>query len=205
VDTFDNVSDIHRRLAVRYLRDNPWVGEDGALSATQFEADRDQEESDRKDEALRAMMARLYPEFQRHHDEYAAAIAEGRTPVVPGRRGEAARHPSPNPPAPEEHGPPGPGFDAPIPAPPAADLEPTEGPDGRPRPRAVVEAARRYAREGGISYAAGVEKVYRIGNEAEARGEVTEEHSGRALDYLRRESCGWQEALYRTGDPLGGR
>jgi hypothetical protein len=202
VDTFNSASPIHRKLAIRYQLENPFVDEAGALLATQFEADRDQEESDRKDDDLRAMMDRLYPEFQRHHDEYARAVAEGREPPVPGRRGEGPRHPPPPHDAYEPGGvEPGPAIDAGMPPPPPADLEGVAGDDGRERPRAVVEAARRYAREGGVSYAAGVEKVYRLGNEAEARGEVTEEHFGRALDYLRRESCGWQEALYRTNTP----
>jgi hypothetical protein len=100
VDTFDSVSDIHRKLAIKYQKENSFVDEAGALLATKFEADRDQGESDRKDDELRAMMDRLYPEFQRHHDEYARAVAEGRTPPAPGRRGEGPRHPSPNPPAP---------------------------------------------------------------------------------------------------------
>jgi hypothetical protein len=98
VDTFDEASPIHRRLAIKYQNENPWVSADGALLATQFESDRAQEESDRLDDEFRAMMDRLYPEFQKHHDEYARAIAEGRTPPVPGRRGEEPRHPSPTPP-----------------------------------------------------------------------------------------------------------
>jgi hypothetical protein len=92
-----------------------------------------------------------------------------------------------------------------MPPPPPADLASVPGPDGRERPRAVVEAARRYQRAEGISYAAGVEKVYRAGNDAEARGEVDEGHFERALELVRRESCGWQEALYMTNDPAGGR
>jgi hypothetical protein len=121
VDSFDEASPTHRKLAIRYQLENPFVDEAGALLATQFEADRDQEESDRKDEELRAMMDRLYPEFQKHHDEYARAIAEGRTPPMPGRRGEGPRHPSPNPPRPP--GPePGPEIHAPMPPPPPADL-----------------------------------------------------------------------------------
>jgi hypothetical protein len=85
VDTFDTASDIHRRLAVQYQRENPWMDEQAALTATQFEADQELAERDEGDRRFKLMMARLYPEFQKHYDEFAKAIAEGREPVVPAR------------------------------------------------------------------------------------------------------------------------
>jgi hypothetical protein len=85
VDTFDDASDIHRRLATQYQRENPWMDEAGALAATAFEAEQQLAEREEGDRRFKAMMDRLYPEFARLHDEYARAVAEGREPPVPAR------------------------------------------------------------------------------------------------------------------------
>jgi hypothetical protein len=195
IDTLETIDPLHRNLAEKYLRTTPWASEDTAIEATRYQFEQGREEEDRKDEALRALMRKHYPLFEVHYQRFvherAAAAAE-------------PRHPSPNPPSPPAELA-GPGIDAGMPPPPLADLTSVPGPDGRERPRAVVEAARRYQREGGLSYAAAVEKIYRTANDAEARGEIDEGHFERALELLRRESCGWQEALFRTDDPAGRR
>jgi hypothetical protein len=120
-DTLETIDPLHRRLAEQYLRATPWASDDTAIEATRYQAAQELEEQDRLDDEFRAMMDRLYPEFQKHHDEYVRAVAEGRTPPAPGHRGEEPRHPSPNPPSP----PPelaGPAIDAGMPPPPPADL-----------------------------------------------------------------------------------
>jgi hypothetical protein len=161
VDTFDTAGDIHRRLAVRYLRENPWVGEDGALAATAFEAQQQLAEQDEGDRDFLARFARLYPEWQKHYDAYTAAVAEGREPPMPGRRGEGPRHPSPNPPRPP--GPePGPEIHAPTtPAAPVVEAsayrraDEAEAHGGRISPR-HGEAALRYLRQHECSWAEAV-------------------------------------------------
>jgi hypothetical protein len=149
-ETLENLDPLHRRLAEQYLRSTPWASAGTAAEATAFEAASRRAEEEEKDAQFEAMLARLYPEFRRIHDEFARAIAEGREPVVPAR---PPRHQPP-----PRHEPVG---IEPGPALPALGL-PKSG------------AARA------------------------AYGRISAAHGERALRYLRRNDCTWDEAVDRT-------
>jgi hypothetical protein len=94
VETLETIGPLHRKLAERYLREQPWAREDTAIAATAYQASQEQEKQDRGDEEFRRLMRKHFPLFQNYYDAFVRERAAGRY------MRDAAGH---------EHKPPGPG------------------------------------------------------------------------------------------------